>query len=116
MECKRFSVLKYLDTLLFAQSAFLSSLRVCIGISLRLVKMATCAFGSGYRTKQLTGTPYPHWAMMLAYQCSLYCMCMWQSQVENEHYSTVSRLIRLVISLECFIEITPDFLCPFMNA
>ena len=40
---------------------------------------------------------------------------MWQSQVENEHYSTVSGLIRLVISLECFIEITPDFLCPFMN-
>ena len=34
---------------------------------------------------------------------------------ENEHYSTVSGLIRLVISLECFIEITPDFLCPFMN-
>ena len=22
-------------------------------------------------------------------------------------------LIRLVVSLECFIEITPDFLCPF---
>ena len=40
---------------------------------------------------------------------------MWQSQVENEHYSTVSGLIQLVISLECFIEITPDFLCPFMN-
>ena len=40
---------------------------------------------------------------------------MWQTQVENEHYSTVCRLIRLVISLECFIEITPDFLCPFMN-
>ena len=40
---------------------------------------------------------------------------MWQSQVENEHYSTVSGLIRLVISLECFIEITPDFLYPFMN-
>ena len=37
---------------------------------------------------------------------------MWQSQVENEHYSTVSGL---VISLECFIGITPDFLCPFMN-
>ena len=36
----------------------------------------------------------------------------WQSQVEN---SVVSGLIRLVISLECFIEITPDFLCPFMN-
>ena len=34
---------------------------------------------------------------------------MWQSQVENEHYYTVSGLIRLVISLECFIEITPDF-------
>ena len=31
------------------------------------------------------------------------------------YYSTVSGLIRLVISLECFIEITPDFLCPFMN-
>ena len=45
------------------------------------------------------------------------CMCvhMWQSQVENEHYSTVSGLIQIVISLECFIEITPDFLCPFMN-
>ena len=34
---------------------------------------------------------------------------------ENEHYSTLSGLIRLVIFLECFIEITPDFLCPFMN-
>ena len=42
---------------------------------------------------------------------------VWQTQVENEHYSTVSGLIRLVIilSLECFIQITPDFLCPFMN-
>ena len=40
---------------------------------------------------------------------------MWQSQVENKHYSTVSGLIRLVISLECSIEITPNFLCPFMN-
>ena len=40
---------------------------------------------------------------------------LWQSQVENERYSTVSGLIRLVISLECFNEITPDFLCPFMN-
>ena len=29
---------------------------------------------------------------------------MWQSQVENEHYSTVSGLIRFVISLECVIE------------
>ena len=37
---------------------------------------------------------------------------MWQSQVENEHYSTVCGLIQLVITLECFI---PDFLCPFMN-
>ena len=36
-------------------------------------------------------------------------------QVENEHYSILSGLIRLVISLECFVEITPDFLCPFMN-
>ena len=42
-------------------------------------------------------------------------MHVWQSQVENEHYSTVCGLIRLVISLECFVEITPDFLCPFMN-
>ena len=40
---------------------------------------------------------------------------MWQSQIENEHFSTLSGIIRLVISLECFIEITPDFLCPFMN-
>ena len=40
---------------------------------------------------------------------------MWETQVENEHYSTVSGLIPLVISLECFIKITPDFLCPFMN-
>ena len=38
---------------------------------------------------------------------------LWQSQVEYEHYSTVSGL--LVISPECFIEITPDFLCPFMS-
>ena len=37
-----------------------------------------------------------------------------QSQVEDEHYSTLCGLIRLVISLECFIEITPDFLCPVM--
>ena len=40
---------------------------------------------------------------------------MWQSQVDNEHHSTLSGLFQLVISLECFIEITPDFLCPFMN-
>ena len=40
---------------------------------------------------------------------------MWQSQVESENYSTVSRLIGLVIFLECFIETTPDFLFPFMN-
>ena len=40
---------------------------------------------------------------------------MWQSQVENEHYSTLSGPIQLVISLECFVEITPDFLCPLMN-
>ena len=30
----------------------------------------------------------------------------------KQHYSTISGLIQLVISLECFIEITPDFLCP----
>ena len=34
---------------------------------------------------------------------------MWQTQVD------LSGLIQVVISLECFIEITPDFLCPFMN-
>ena len=28
---------------------------------------------------------------------------------------TVSGPIRLVISLECFVQITPDFMCPFMN-
>ena len=33
----------------------------------------------------------------------------------TEHYSTLSGLIQLVISLECFIGIAPDFLCPFMN-
>ena len=37
---------------------------------------------------------------------------MWQSQVENWANALLSGL---VISLECFIEITPDFLCPFMN-
>ena len=41
-------------------------------------------------------------------------LILWQ-QVENEHYFTVSRLIRLVISLEHFIETTSDFLCPVMN-
>ena len=40
---------------------------------------------------------------------------LWQTQVENEHYSTLSGLIQLVISLECSIEITPDCLCSFMN-
>ena len=39
---------------------------------------------------------------------------MWQSQVENEHYSTVSGLIQLGISLESSVEITPDFLCPLI--
>ena len=31
----------------------------------------------------------------------------------RKKYSTVCGLIRLVISLECFIEITPDFQCSF---
>ena len=31
-------------------------------------------------------------------------------------YVAVTGRKRRVISLECFIEITPDFLCPFMNA
>ena len=35
--------------------------------------------------------------------------------VTGRKRSTLSGLIRLVISLECFIEITPDFMCPFMN-
>ena len=43
------------------------------------------------------------------YRCA--CIC----GVENEHYSTLSGLIRLVVSLECFMKITPYFLCPFMN-
>ena len=57
---------------------------------------------------------HSHAEILLILLCQYY---MWQSQVENKHYSTVSGLIRLVIilSLECFIEITPDFLCPFMN-
>ena len=50
-----------------------------------------------------------------ACQCTSMYIIIWQSQVENKHYSTVSGLIGSVISLECFIEITPDFLCPFMN-
>ena len=29
---------------------------------------------------------------------------MWQSQVENEHYSTLSGLIRLVISLDALLK------------
>ena len=32
----------------------------------------------------------------------------------KRNYSTVI-ISGLVISLECFIGITPDFLCPFMN-
>ena len=35
--------------------------------------------------------------------------------VTGRKRSTVSGLIRLVISLECFIEITPDFLCKFQS-
>ena len=41
-----------------------------------------------------------------------YCMTV---HVVVTHYSAVCGLIRLVISLECFIEITPEFLCSFMN-
>ena len=37
---------------------------------------------------------------------------MWQSQVENEHYFILSGLNSIGYIL---IEITPDFLCPFMN-
>ena len=37
---------------------------------------------------------------------------LWQSQVENEHYFTLSGL---VASQECFIKMTPDLPCPFMN-
>ena len=40
---------------------------------------------------------------------------MWQSQVGKKNYSTLSGLIQVVISLECFVEINPDFPCPFMN-
>ena len=36
---------------------------------------------------------------------------MWQSQVENELYKWTNSISHL----ECFIEITPNFLCPFMN-
>ena len=39
---------------------------------------------------------------------------MWLSQVENKQY-ILATISGLVISLECFIVITPDFLCPFMN-
>ena len=62
-------------------------------------------------------TTYVHTYVQFSppYCIAISLVYMWQSQVENEHYSTVSGLIRLVISLECFIEITPDFLCPFMN-
>ena len=42
-------------------------------------------------------------------QCVCVIMYVWQSQVDIEHYSTLSGL---VISLGCFIEITPDFQCP----
>ena len=57
--------------------------------------------------------------------CMKCCLLIWEYVPERQHvpthdrphryYSTVSGPIRLVISLECFIEITPDFLCPFMN-
>ena len=45
--------------------------------------------------------------------CYVFQLHMWQSQVENKHYSTLSGLIRLVIISRMVI---PDFLCPFMNA
>ena len=52
---------------------------------------------------------------MYAWSHTVPIACVCATQVENEQYSTLSGLIRLVISLECFVEITPDFLCPFMN-
>ena len=58
--------------------------------------------------KLLVGAMSDHRAPLT--YCNLWHRHMWQSQVENEHYSTVSGLFRLVIFLECFIEITPDFL------
>ena len=63
----------------------------------------------------MLNTYYERNTSMYCFEESVAYVHMWQSQVENKHYSTVSGLIRLVISLECFIEITPDFLCPFMN-
>ena len=55
-------------------------------------------------------------ALVHNYYCAELCTYVCVADTgRNEHYSTVSGLIRLVISLECFIEITPDFLCPFMN-
>ena len=38
---------------------------------------------------------------------------VWQC-MRGRKRTTLSGLIRLVISLECFLEITPDFLCPLM--
>ena len=41
---------------------------------------------------------------------------MWQTQVENEHYSTVSGPANSISYISrMLVEITPDFLCPFMN-
>ena len=48
-------------------------------------------------------------ACIHAYVCTYVCVAV---TGRNEHYYTLSGLIP---SLECFIEITPDFLCPFMN-
>ena len=59
------------------------------------------------------GEPYlgnSHDLTITSLYIMIFTMLQIHMQVENEHYSTVSGLIRLVISLECFIEITPDFL------
>ena len=77
------------------------------------------------------GVVYPeHVAMVLNFLCALVVALIFVADINwsgsrasgensnvavNEHYSTVSGLIRFIISLECFIEITPDFLFPFMN-
>ena len=53
-----------------------------------------------------------HVQIIVSIMCAYDCGIMWQTQVENEHYFTVGGLI-ITISLECFIETSPDFPCPF---
>ena len=65
-------------------------------------KLAEVKNQCGILSSDIDNLSNPMW--LRSQLCCLLEHHMWQTQVENEHYSPVSGLIRLVISRECFIQ------------